>query len=346
MAGVDRSLAGWAAGGFLLLVAILGPLVVLGKFQSLEFTYVWAFAISIVGLNLLTGYCGQISLGNSAFMAVGGYCTALLATRQGWSPLATIPVAAALSTVGGVLLGIPALKLRGLYLGLATFALALCVPTVIRHFDAFTGGSQGIFISGAGKDPFGLVAAGQLTAEQWLYYLSLTILVLFYLFSRALLRSDVGRAFRSIRDGETVAVAHGVNLTYYKTLAFAISAFFAGVAGSLDAMATSYVGPDSFDVTIALALLVGAAVGGLGTQAGPIVGALFTVWAPFYSQQVFKARPDIVFGVLLILLMYVAPQGAVGGFYRLMGVRRRLRERLVAAPATASPEDQPASRPL
>ena len=346
MAGVDRSLAGWAAGGFLLLVAVLGPLLVLGKFQSLEFTYVWAFAISIVGLNLLTGYCGQISLGNSAFMAVGGYCTALLATRQGWSPLATIPLAAVLSTIGGVLLGIPALKLRGLYLGLATFALALCVPTVIRHFDAFTGGSQGIFIAGAGKDPFGLVAAGQLTAEQWLYYLSLAIFVLFYLFSRALLRSDVGRAFRAIRDGETVAVAHGVNLTYYKTLAFAISALFAGVAGSLDAMATSYIGPDSFDVTIALALLVGAAVGGLGTQVGPIVGALFTVWSPIYAQQVFKGRPDIVYGVLLILLMYVAPQGVVGGFYRLMGVRDRLRERLVAAPAAASAEDRPARRPL
>ena len=346
MPGADRSLAGWAAGGFLLLVALLGPLLVLGKFQSLEFTYVWAFAISIVGLNLLTGYCGQISLGNSAFMAVGGYCTALLATRQGWSPLATIPLAAVLSTIGGVLLGIPALKLRGLYLGLATFALALCVPTVIRHFDAFTGGSQGIFIAGAAKDPFGLVAAGQLTAEQWLYYLSLAIFVLFYLFSRALLRSDVGRAFRAIRDGETVAVAHGINLTYYKTLAFAISALFAGVAGSLDAMATSYIGPDSFDVTIALALLVGAAVGGLGTQVGPIVGALFTVWSPIYAQQVFKGRPDIVYGVLLILLMYVAPQGVVGAFYRLMGVRDRLRERLVAAPAAASAEDRPARRPL
>lgn len=344
----DRSLAGWAAGGFLLLIALLGPLVVLGKFQSLEFAYVWAFAISIVGLNLLTGYCGQISLGNSAFMAIGAYCTALLATRQGWSPLATIPVAAALSTIGGILLGIPALKLRGLYLGLATFALALSVPTVIRHFDTFTGGSQGIFIAGAGKDPFGLVAAGQLTAEQWLYYLSLVLLVLFYLFSRALLRSDVGRAFRSIRDGETVAVAYGVNLTYYKTLAFAISALFAGVAGSLDAMATSYVGPESFNVTIALALLVGAAVGGLGTQAGPVVGALFTVWAPIYATEVFRGRPDIVFGALLILIMYTMPQGAVGGFYRLMGFRRRLRERLVAAPATVSiggaaarPDDEP-----
>lgn len=337
MGGISQRAVGRGAASFLVLLAVLAPLAALGKFQTLEFAYVWAFAIAIVGLNLLIGFCGQISLGNSAFMAIGGYTTAIIATRLGWSPLATIPVAAVLSTIGGVLLGIPALKLRGLYLGLATFALALSTPSVIRHFDSLTGGSQGIYITGAGKDPFGLVEAGQLTAEQWLYYLSLVLFLLFFLFSRALLMSDVGRAFRSIRDGETVAVANGVSLTYYKTLAFAISALFAGVAGSLDAMATSYVGPNSFDATIALALLVGAAIGGLGTQAGPILGALFTVWVPIYAQQIYKGRPDIAYGVLLILIMYLMPQGAVGGFYRLLSLRTRLRRQVVAMPGTPAP---------
>jgi branched-chain amino acid transport system permease protein len=333
MVGNERTIARGAV-VFLILLALLAPLAALGKFQTLEFAYVWGFAIAILGVNLLTGYCGQLSLGNSAFMALGGYTTAVFATRLGWSPVATIPVAAAISTVGGVLLGIPALKLRGLYLGLATFALALSAPSVIRHFDSLTGGSQGIYISGAGKDPFGLVAAGQLTAEQWLYYLSLVLFLVIFIFSRALLMSDVGRAFRSIRDGETVAVANGVSLRYYKTLAFALSALFAGVAGSLDAMATSYVGPDSFDATIALALIVGAAIGGLGTQAGPIFGALFTVWVPVYAQVIFKGRPDIVFGALLILIMYVMPQGAVGGFYRLLGLRTGMRRRVVATPGS------------
>lgn len=333
MIGSERAIS-WGAAIFLVLVALLAPLAALGKFQTLEFAYVWAFAIAIVGVNLLTGYCGQISLGNSAFMAVGGYTTAIVATRLGWSPVATIPLAAALSAIGGVLLGIPALKLRGLYLGLATFALALSTPSLIRHFDNLTGGSQGIYISGAGKDPFGLVDAGQLTAEQWLYYLSFVLFLLFFLFYRALLASDVGRAFRSIRDGETVAVANGISLRYYKTLAFAISALMAGVAGSLDGMATSYVGPDSFDATIALALIVGAAIGGLGTLAGPIVGALFTVWSPIYAQQVFKGRPDIVYGVLLILIMYLMPQGVIGGFYRILGLRRGVRQRVVAVPST------------
>lgn len=344
MIAVSRRVT-WGAGGFLLLVALLAPLVVLGKFPTLEFAYVWAFAIAIVGLNLLTGYCGQISLGNSAFMAIGGYATALLATRLGWPTIATIPVAAVLAAIGGILLGIPALKLRGLYLGLATFALALSAPTVIRHFDTFTGGSQGIYITGAGKDPFGLVDSGQLTSEQWLYYLALVLLVLLFLFARALLGSDVGRAFRAIRDGETVAVANGVNLAFYKTLAFAISAFFAGTAGSLDAMATSYVGPDSFDVTIALALFVGAAIGGLGTQAGPLLGAFFIVWSPIYAFEIFKGRPDIAYGVLLIVIMYVMPQGAVGGIYRLLALRQRFRNQVVASPApalglaTVRPED-------
>lgn len=337
MGGISQRAVGRGAASFLVLLAVLAPLAALGKFQTLEFAYVWSFAIAIVGLNLLIGFCGQISLGNSAFMAIGGYTTAIIATRLRWSPLATIPVAAVLSTIGGVLLGIPALKLRGLYLGLATFALALSTPSVIRHFDSLTGGSQGIYITGAGKDPFGLVEAGQLTAEQWLYYLSLVLFLLFFLFSRALLVSDVGRAFRSIRDGETVAVANGVSLTYYKTLAFAISALFAGVAGSLDAMATSYVGPNSFDATIALALLVGAAIGGLGTQAGPILGALFTVWVPIYAQQIYKGRPDIAYGVLLILIMYLMPQGAVGGFYRLLSLRTRLRRQVVAMPGTPAP---------
>jgi len=336
VAGLDRRFVGWGASVFVLVLAILGPLALLGKFTTLEFSYVWAFAIAIIGLNLVIGFCGQISLGNSAFMAVGGYCTAIMALRLGWSPLATIPVAAGLATIGGILLGIPALKLKGLYLGVATFALAFSVPSVIRHFDAFTGGSQGIFITGAGKDPFGLVNSGQLTSEQWLYYLGLVLLVAFFLFTRALLRSDVGRAMRAVRDGETVAQAHGVNLTYYKTLAFALSALMAGVAGSLDAMATSYVGPDSFDVTVALALLVGAAVGGLGTMVGPIPGALFYVWVPLYAQQIYKGRPDIAYGVFLILLMYFMPQGAVGGFFRMVGLRDRIRQRLVAAPEPAA----------
>lgn len=338
-----------AAWVVVLVLATLAPLYILGKFPTLEWSYVFAFLIAMVGLNLLTGFCGQISLGNSAFMAIGGYSTAILTVTWHWNYLVTIPVAALLSAVGGVCLGIPALKLRGLYLGLATFALAISTPTVIRHFDQLTGGNQGLSIPPA-TDPFGLVAAGQLTSEQWLYYLGLGLAVALLLFSRAALMSDVGRAFKAIRDSETAAVASGVSLTYYKTLAFGLSAFYAGVAGSLDAINTAYVSPGSFDVNLSLALVVGAVIGGLGTQIGPILGAAFTVWSPIYAQAIFKARPDIVFGVLLILLMYTMPSGLAGGLLRGWGwyLRRRhagrrqpdstaLRPEEVASPLEAPP---------
>ncbi len=330
----------------LLLLALVAPLYILGKYPTLVWTYVFAFLIAMMGINLLTGFCGQISLGNSAFMAVGGYATSILVFRYGWSYLATFPLAAALAGLGGILLGIPALKLRGLYLGLATFALAISSPTLIRHFDSLTGGSQGISLPPA-EDPLGLVASQALTSEQWLYYLALVLGVAFFLFSRALLRTDVGRAFRTIRESETAAVANGISLTYYKTLAFGLSAVFAGVAGSLDAVTTAYVSPDSFDVNLSLALVVGAVIGGLGTMAGPLLGAIFVVWSPVYAQEIFRARPDIVYGVLLIALMYTMPQGLMGGYRRAMAwyLRQRRARREVPSPA-AGVESEEAVTPL
>jgi branched-chain amino acid transport system permease protein len=322
-----------------LLLALIAPLYILGKFPTLAWSYVWTFLIAMIGINLLTGYCGQISLGPSAFMAIGGYTTAILAANLGWRYLATIPVAAALAAVGGILVGIPALRLRGLYLGLATFALALSVPTLVRHFDTLTGGSQGISLPPT-EDPFGLVASQTFTTEQWLYYMTLVLMVAFFLFSRALLRGGVGRAFRTIRESETAAVANGISLTYYKTLAFGLSAVFAGVAGSLDAVTTAYVSPNSFDVNLSLALVVGAVIGGLGTQAGPFLGAIFVVWSPIYAQQVFKARPDIVYGVLLILLMYAMPQGIVGGLRRLWVWYQRKRRAVHRESTTGQPETE------
>jgi branched-chain amino acid transport system permease protein len=144
----------------------------------------------------------------------------------------------------------------------------------------------------------------------------------------------VGRAFRAIRDSETAAVANGVNLTFYKTLAFAISAFYAGVAGSLYTINTAYISPDSFDVGLSLALVVGAVIGGLGTSIGPILGAVFIVWSPVYTQM-FKAKPDIAFGVLLIVVMYTMPSGIAGGVYRLWAWYQRQR----AAGRTRSGKD-------
>jgi branched-chain amino acid transport system permease protein len=308
----------WGAITVALVVALLAPLFLLNRFYTFEFGYVWLFTIAIIGLNILTGYSGQISLGNGAFMAVGGYTTAILYFKlkipYGW----TILPAGLLAGLAGYLFGFPALKLSGLYLALATFALALSAPPVIKNFGQLTGGHEGILMP-TPTDPTGV----GLTSEQWLYYLTLGIAVVMFVFSRALLAGQTGRAFRAIRDSETAAAASGISLPYYKTLAFGISAFYAGIAGSLFATLNAYVNPDSFDLPLSLGLLVGAVVGGLGTLAGPLVGALFAVWVPLYAQRIFHAKPDIAYGVILILLMFALPQGVVGGAQQLIARYRR-----------------------
>ena len=312
----------WGIAAATVLVALLAPLFLLDRFNTIQFAYVWALAIALVGLNILTGYSGQISLGNGAFMAVGAYTTAILYFKlkvpYGW----TILPAGLIAGLAGYLFGFPALKLSGLYLALATFALALSASPVIKNFGDLTNGHEGIVLPPA-TDPFGL----GLTNEQWVYYLALLLGLLLFLFARAMLGGATGRALRAIRDSETAAAASGVSLSYYKTVAFGISAFYAGIAGSLFAIITAYVSPDSFDLPLSLALLVGMVVGGLGTLAGPVLGAAFVVWLPIYAQAIFRSKPDVPYGVILILLMFVLPQGIAGGARQLIAwYRRRSRQ--------------------
>ena len=308
----------WAIGIGAVLVALLAPLFLLDRFNTIQFAYVWALAIALIGLNILTGYNGQISLGNGAFMAIGAYTTAILYFKlkvpYGW----TILPAGLIAGLAGYLFGFPALKLSGLYLALATFALALSASPVIKNFGELTNGHEGIVLPPA-VDPFGI----GLTNEQWVYYVALILGLLLFLFARAMLAGATGRAFRAIRDSETAAAASGVSLAYYKTLAFGISAFYAGIAGSLFAVITAYVSPDSFDLPLSLALLVGMVVGGLGTLAGPVVGAAFVVWLPIYAQGIFRSKPDVPYGVILILLMFLLPQGIAGGVRQLVAWYRR-----------------------
>ncbi|GAC1506355.1 MAG: branched-chain amino acid ABC transporter permease [Candidatus Dormibacteraceae bacterium] len=297
-------------------VVLIGVPTVTNQFFTFEFAKVAIFICALLGLNLLTGYSGQISLGNGAFMAVGGYTTAILVHTTGVPYWATIPPAAIIAGVAGLLIGIPALRLSGVYLALATFALALSVPPVLSHFDTFTGGHQGIVMP-AVTPPFGL----DLSQEQWLYYLCMGIALLLFAFAWGIVRSRTGRAFMAIRDSETAATASGISLGYYKTLAFGLSAAYAGVGGSLLAIVTSFVNPDSFGLSLSLALLVGVVIGGLGMDFGAVVGSLFVVWLPYFAEKAsgmqigglsFAGKPDIFYGALLILIMFFAPNGAAG----------------------------------
>jgi branched-chain amino acid transport system permease protein len=321
---------------WLVLVAVLffiGLPTVVTSFQSSEWTQVLIFAIVIMGLNILVGYNGQISLGHGALMAVGAYTSAILIHRYHVDYLITIPIAGLLTGLVGFLLGIPALRLSALYLALATFALAVVTPSLIKRPAQFTGGVQGILIAPPdppqfAKDAFGAVTGGPaMTSDQWLYYVSLVIALLLFWFAWNLVRNRPGRAMRAIRDREVAAAASGINIAGYKTLAFGISAFYAGIGGALYGLTSGFVSPDTFPLSLSFQLLVGTVIGGLASIAGPLVGGIFTFWLPILSNQfvasqpwipaqvaaAFKnAGPAVTYGALLILIMIFAPNGVVG----------------------------------
>jgi branched-chain amino acid transport system permease protein len=288
---------------------------VLSNFRLFQFTQVYIYAIALLGLNLLTGYNGQISLGHGAFYAIGAYVSAIMMDKwsvpYGW----TIPVAGLLCLVTGFLFGLPALRLEGLYLALATFSLALAVPQILKYFEHWTGGSQGIVLSKPDA-PFGL----PLNPDQWLYVLTLAVLVLLFWLGVNLLQGRVGRAIMAIRDNHIGAETMGVNSALYKSLTFGVSAAYTGVAGALSASVIAYVAPDSFNVFLSITLLIGIVIGGLASVSGAIYGALFIQFVPNWAQDISKAAPWAIFGIFLIVFMYVMP-GGIAGALRLLWIR-------------------------
>jgi branched-chain amino acid transport system permease protein len=297
-----------------LAIALLLPFT-LTNFRLFQFSQVYIYAIALLGLNILTGFNGQISLGHGAFYAVGAYTTAIMIDQwnvpYGW----TIPVAGVICLVAGFLFGIPALRLEGLYLALATFALALAVPQILKYFEHWTGGSQGIVLSKPNA-PWGL----RLNPDQWLYFLTLAILVLLFVLAANLLRGRTGRAIVAIRDNAIAAQAMGVNTALYKSLTFGVSAAYTGVAGALSAVTVAYVAPDSFDVLRSITFLVGIVIGGLASISGAIFGALFIQFVPNWAQDISKAAPWAIYGVFLIVFMYAMPRG-IAGSLRLAAAR-------------------------
>ncbi len=303
------------------------------EFRAQQLAYVGIYLTAIIGLNVLTGYTGQISLGHGAFMAVGGYTTAILMADHGVKDIWTIPLAGLVAGAAGFLFGIPALRLSGLYLALATFAIAVSMPAVIKRFEGFTGGGTGINLFGIPELTASLtpveIFGRQVAFNDWLYYLSWSIALVGYVVAWLLLRGRSGRAFRAVRDSETAAQSSGVSLARYKTLAFGVSAAYAGVAGSLFAIATTYVNPDTFPIALSILLLVGVVVGGLGSLVGLIAGAVFIQFLPTWSQEVSKSpgAPSVVSGALLIALMFVLPMGVAGLIERLRLLTRRIYHR-------------------
>ena len=327
----------WVAVVAVILVAYAFAPRLVSDFHSRDLAEAWIFFIAIVGLNLLTGYTGQISLGHGALMAVGGYTTAALMVHEHWRDVWTIPLAGLTAGVVGFLIGLPALRLSGLYLAMATFAFAVAMPSLLRKFSGLTGGGQGLrMLEDAPLQITGLsgtvtIFGHSMTQNHFLYYLAWGIGLVGFLIAWLIVRSRVGRTFRAVRDSEVAATSAGINLAWTKTFAFAISGVYAGVAGGLLATQNQIVNPLTFTFLLSIVLLVGTVVGGLGSLPGMVVGAFFVEYLPDVSTHVSTAPgvPDFVYGAAIIVVMILLPTG-VGGL--LKRVARPLTTRLYLRP--------------
>jgi len=298
-----------------LIIAALLPFAV-KNFILFQLTLAMVYGIAILGLNLLTGVNGQFSLGHSAFFALGAYTAAIMMDRLDIAYYWTLPVAGIVCLVFGVLFGLPALRLQGIYLALATFSLAVATPQLLKAtpLEHWTGGVQGIVIIKPDA-PFGL----PLSPDQWLYYLTLAVVIVLFVCAANLINSRTGRALIAIRDNPIAARAMGIDLSVYKSLTFGVSAFYTGVAGALGAIVIQFVAPDSFTFAFAIALFVGLVVGGVGSIPGALFGGLFVLFVPNIAEHFSKGLAGAIYGIILIIVIYLMPSGAAGLFQLLAG---------------------------
>jgi branched-chain amino acid transport system permease protein len=297
----------------LLLAACALPFLV-SNYRTFQFTLALVYSIALLGLNMLTGYNGQISLGHGAFYAIGAYTAAILMDQFGVPYWATLPVAAVVCLVAGFLFGLPALRLEGLYLALATFALGVSLPALLKyhHLEKWTGGVQGIVINKPEPPPFFSFIGLPINQDQWLYFFVLAVTVLMFVLAWNMLRGRVGRAMVAIRDQHIAAEAMGINTAMVKSLTFGVSAMYTGIAGALGAIAIQYVAPDSFNIFLSIVFLVGIVVGGLASISGAIYGALFIQFVPNIADEISRAAPWAIFGIFLLGFVYLMPMGVAG----------------------------------
>jgi branched-chain amino acid transport system permease protein len=305
------SLRTWRALGVAVLLAVACALPFwITSFHLSQMTLVLVYAIALLGLNILTGFNGQIPLGHGAFYAIGGYTTAILLVKFSGVPYwATVPTAGAICLGAGFLFGLPALRLEGLYLALATFALAVATPQILKFkaWEHWTGGVQGINLDKPDA-PFGL----PLNTDQWLYFFSLFWTVVMFVVGWNLLRGRTGRAMVAIRDHPIAASTMGINTALYKSLTFGVSAMFTGIAGSLGALWAEFVSPDSFDVFLSIRFLVGIVIGGATSIFGVFFGAAFIEFVPNIAGDYSTAAPGALYGIVLIIFVYLMPTGVAG----------------------------------
>jgi len=321
--------------GFALLtVAVVIAPFLFSNYHTYQLAFVGLYLVALAGLDILTGFTGQISLGHGAFMGIGAYTTTILVVDHGWRDLWTIPLAGVVAGVIGLAFGLPATRFAGPYLALATFAVPLSLIGVLKRFPHFTGGNVGKNLPQLHSE-FGW----NTNPSIWFYVVCWTVGLIMFALAFLLVRGRFGRSLRAVRDSEIASTASGVSTASVKTAAFGISAFYCGVAGSLYAIGITYVNPDTFPIDLSILLLVGIVLGGAGSLSGMVFGALFVEfirisWGPAILDLFSKAHhvnthaPGsglVVYGVVLLLVLYIAPTGAAGLARRLVAMASRLR---------------------
>jgi branched-chain amino acid transport system permease protein len=289
-----------------LLAAIVLPLL-LPKFMLTQVSTALTLALAILGLNLLLGFAGQVCLAQGALFACGAYTTAILVAQGGWPALATLPTAAAVTALAGIVIGLPALRLGGLQLAIVTFGIAVLTPQLILKFDNITRGVTGITFD-TPMPPDWLPVGPDL----WLYALCVSAATVCALLARRMTRGDSGRALLALRDNPLVATSLGVDLVRVRLAAFAVSAAFAGLGGGLFAILNGYVSPQSFLAGRSIEILIGAIVGGITSVSGAFLGALFVVFVPEWTSELSPAMGGLIYGTCLIAMMLVARDGLAG----------------------------------
>lgn len=346
----ERSPLHWAlriAGWVVLALIVLRLPYAVETFRLGQITDALIITIAVVGLNLLTGFTGQVSIGHAAFYGLGAYTTGVLIDKQDWTAGWTMPVAFGLCFVVGVLVGIPALRLKGLYLVLVTLAVGVIFPSLVRKFDSITGGSLGIKnieydAPNWLEDTFGIDWTGRRGDPYWKYWLTIFCLGISLLITRNLIRSRQGRALIAARDNPTAAAVMGVHLAVVKTVAFGFSAAIAGLAGSLYATKVGVLTPEAFDLLRSIEFLVAMIIGGIATLAGPVIGGIALFFIQDWVRDQAGGDPSkaqlsgVILGGLLILFMFVMPGGVVAFLHK-------LRTRLVAIvpKPPRRPDDEP-----